>query len=153
MTPYQKYLEALKNRPSKEEKLYWASLDTRAAEAQKNAFNAELDASSKKFDQWLKDYDAAKICKSNAIPFDEWEKVFYKGISPWIELLGLVPTGYPLACYENNDQANLAAWKFVCEHIKDEPDPELEIQKAYVKEMTEYLAKQDEVQKARIARL
>lgn len=116
MTPLERYKKAIASRPSNEDLKYWASLDTKATEIQKTAFDADLKERSQDFDKWLAEYDRKKVCKSN-VDFEKWNEEFLESVRSMSSLNSeLVPLEHAWDCYERDEQAVISALNYVQFH-------------------------------------
>jgi len=151
MTPYEKYKKAVASRPSNEDIKYWASLDTKAAEIQKEAFNADLEERSEQFNKWLVEYDSKKVVKSNGTSLEDWAIDFREHVGMMSGLdRDAVPMNYIEEHYHNDEQSGIAALHYVEFYEPDEPDPEMVAQQEQMKVWMATLTKADEIHKARL---
>lgn len=151
MTPYEKYKQAIAARPSNEDIKYWASLDTKATEAQKKVFDAEVKIRSEAFTQWLADYDAKKVMKSNGRSLEEWANDFREHVGLMSGLdRDAIPMSYIEEHYNLNEQSSIAALDYVNFYEPNEPDPEREAAKAQMNIWMDEMALADRKQKERL---
>jgi hypothetical protein len=151
MTSQEKYRKAIADRPTNEELKYWATLEHRADEIQKKVFDADLEERNDRFKIWFEEYKRQRVCMSNGVEFMDWKKQFDESVRIMSSLdPDKIQINVLLACFEADEQAGVAALKYVQENEPEIPDPEMVEQQAQARKWMDDMEKADQLHRARI---
>lgn len=155
---YLEYLARIKSgnpAPKPEDAEYWLALNHKAEKVQCELTDEEQERKCQerreRTEKLIAELDARRIRKSNGINFETWENEFREHVSMMSGLCGSdVPVYVARCCYEQNEDANIAALNYVNEYDPPEPDPELEKQREQMNKTLSYLNCADEIHRQRV---